>query len=328
MRRTIHAVVLVMTAALLTAFLGSPSGAQPPGSTNVNGTFTVEPTTFTVGQKVKLGANFSDGVKTVTLYRQNGSDWDKVTDDVTNEFGNAWFHDYEVDGAQKLYARITAGGTGITATKSLNPLPKAEPAANPTGALSAEPPFYTEGQKVQIVANFPNGEFDVTLYRKSGDVWAPLSKVRSKTTGNAYFKEYVVQGGEQLFAQKSNGESTEVDTLTVTPIDPANFPTVNGTIGTSGAVQDGRTGTVVANFPSGTHQVTLFQKDGSTWKGVGSATSNSSGDASSAALSSTARRPFSRSRTPASAPRRRRSRPTIPPRCPVARRSSGAGSST
>ena len=93
----------------------------------------------------------------------------------------------------------------------------------------------------------------------------------------------MIQGGEQLFAQKSNGDTTDAKTLTATTIDPVNF-TEGGTLKTSGIVQDGRTGTVVANFANGTHQVTLFVKDGSEWKGVGSATSNSSGDASIAGV--------------------------------------------
>ena len=97
-----------------------------------------------------------------------------------NEFGNAYFSDVQIDTKQKLYARATNGKTGITNTKTITPTPKAEPSANPTGVLTAEPSFFTEGQTVQIVADFPNGEFDVTLFRKSGDLWVPLGKVKSK----------------------------------------------------------------------------------------------------------------------------------------------------
>jgi hypothetical protein len=283
MRRTIHALVLVMIATLLTALIGTPSSAQAPGSTTVNGTLSVEPAIVTVGQKVKVGANFSSGSFTVTLYRQvsGSSTWTAVASKPANEFGNAWFNDVQIDTKQKLYARATNGKTGITNTKTITPTPKAEPSANPTGVLTAEPSFFTEDQQVKIVADFPSGEFDVTLFRKAGDLWAPLSKVRSNSSGNASFTGYTVQGGEQLFAQKSNGDTTNVKTLTVTPINPDDpIFTQGGTIGKSGTVQDGRIGTVVANFASGTHQVTLFKKDGLEWKGVGSATSNSSGDAS------------------------------------------------
>ena len=280
MRRTIHAVVLVMIAAVLTALIGAPSAATPPGSTTVNGSLSIEPSTVVVGQTVKVGANFSSGAFTITLYKQESgsSEWIAVGSKPSNESGNAYFTGYQVDVKQKLYARATNGKTGITNTKTITPLPKPEPSANPTGNLYAEPSFFTDGQKVRIVADFPKGEFGVTLFRKSGDTWAALGKVTSKSSGDAYFNDYVVQGGEQLFAQKTNGDTTDVETLTPTTIDPANF-TQGGTLNTSGIVQDGRTGTIVANFANGTHNVTLFAKDGTEWKGVGSATSNSSGDA-------------------------------------------------
>src|SRR5688500_2680343 len=182
MRRTIHAVVLVTIAALLTALIGSPSSAQAPGTTTVNGSLSIEPSSVTVGQTVKIGANFSNGDYVVTLFRQESgsTSWDQVAVVDSNEFGNAWFHDVQIDTKQKLYARITTGKAGITDTKTITPVPKAEPSDSPTGDLYAEPSFFTKGQKVQIVANFPNGEFDVTLFRKSGEIWAPLGKVRSK----------------------------------------------------------------------------------------------------------------------------------------------------
>ena len=281
MRRTIHVVVLAMIAGLLSALIGTPSSAQAPGSTTVNGTLSIDPSTVTVGQKVKVGANFSSGSFTITLYRQlsGSTSWTEVANKPANEFGNAWFSDVQIDTKQKLYARASNGKTGITNTKTVTPLPKAEPSANPTGVLTAEPSFFTEGQQVKIVADFPSGEFYVTLYRKAGDLWAPLSKVKSNSSGNASFAGYTVQGGEQLFAQKASGDTTDVKTLTVTPINPDQF-TQGGTLGKSGTIQDGRVGTVVANFASGTHQVTLFKKDGLEWKAAGSATSNSSGDAS------------------------------------------------
>src|SRR5688572_26176823 len=121
MRRTIHAVVLVTIAALLTALIGTPSSAQAPGSTTVNGTLSVEPAIVTVGQKVKVGANFSSGSFTITLYRQlsGSTTWTSVASKPANEFGNAWFNDVQIDTKQKLYARATNGKTGITNTKTI-----------------------------------------------------------------------------------------------------------------------------------------------------------------------------------------------------------------
>ena len=142
-----------------------------------------------------------------------------------------------------------------------------------------QPTVFTEDQKVQVVANFPDGVADVGLYRKTDGIWVKVGTDESSTAGNAYFKDYVVKGGEELFARKSNGDDTEVDTLTAQTIDPANF-TETGTIYTDPAkIYDGRKGTIVANFPNGVFDVTVFRKTGNEWVPVGNDETSASGNA-------------------------------------------------
>ncbi len=285
MRRSVLAVVLTAVAALFASLAVSPGSAAPvaiaPGTTPDTGSFSVDPATFTEGQSVKLAANFPDGVFTVTFFKKTAPDaWTSIGTDESNGFGNAYLTNYQVNGAQEIYARITAGPTGRTEVKKLNPTPKVEPSANPTGSLSVDPAVFTKDQKVKVVANFPNGVFGVTLYRKSGGVWIAVGTDESSAAGNAYFSNYVVKGGEQLFAQKANGETTEADTLTSTIIDPANFPET-GTISIDPAtkVYDGRSGTVLANFPNGIFDVTVYTKDGDEWVPVGHDETSAAGNA-------------------------------------------------
>jgi hypothetical protein len=285
MRRSVLAVVLTAVTALLASLTVSPGAATPvaiaPGTTPDTGTFSVDPATFTEGQSVKLAANFPNGTFTVTFFKKTGTDWSSIGTDESNSYGNAYLTNYEVNGAQEVYARITTGGTGRTEVKKLNPTPKVEPSANPTGSLSVSPAVFTKGQAVKVQANFPDGVFNVTLYRKSGDLWIPVGTDESSAGGNAYFSNYVVKGGEELFAQKSNGETTEVDTLTPTVIDPANFPNETGTISIDPAkkVYDGRSGTVLANFPNGILDVTVYKKDGDEWVSVGHDETSTAGNA-------------------------------------------------
>ena len=285
MRRSALAGLLasVLSLTLLSPGVAAPEVdalvSTPPGSTTDTGSLTVDPASFTVGQKVTVGANFPSGSFTVTLFKETGSNvWDEVDTDESNANGNAYFYDYQVDGTQKLYARITDGPSGRTETKTLTPTPKIEPTGGAEGALSVQPTVFTKDQKVQVVANFSNGVSDVGLYRKTDGVWVKVGSDESSTAGNAYFKDYVVKGGEELFARKANGDDTEVDTLTAQTIDPANFPET-GSLSLQGKVYDGRKGTVVANFPNGVFDVTVYKKDGGTWVPVGNDETSSAGNA-------------------------------------------------
>jgi hypothetical protein len=285
-RRSALAVVLTVLVALLAALSVSPSAATPPGDTADTGNLYVDPPAFNEGQSVKLTANFPDGVFTVTFFKKTGPDtWTSIGTDESNAQGNAYLNGYTVNGTQDVYARITSGGPeGITETKTLTPIPPdvIAPTGPDTGNLSTDPTIITEGAKVSITANFPNGTFPVTLYKETApNVWTSVKTVQSNSSGNAVFADYTVNGTQKVFARKANNDRTEVLTLTPTVIVPGNFPDTGDLSTTPTSLYDGRDATVKANFPSGTFGVTLFSETSpGVWTAVAQKTSNSSGDAS------------------------------------------------
>ena len=196
--------------------------ANAPGDLPDIGNLSVSPTTFDVGQSVTVSANFPDGRFMVTLYKESSPGlWSAVGTDESNSSGNAYFSGYQVDDDQKLYARITSGTKqGRTEVDTL--IPRRPEVVTPTGPETAnlyqDPTTFAEGQAIKITANFPSGDFLVTLYREtSPGVWAAVATDQSNSSGNSYFYDYRVNGTQNLFARKGNGERTEVDTLTPTP---------------------------------------------------------------------------------------------------------------
>ena len=88
------------------------------------------------------------------------------------------------------------------------------PTGRITGSLLSTPTLFAEGDALTFVANFPDGTFDVTLYKETApEVWSAVGKVRSSSSGNATFTGYRAGDRQKLFARKSNGDRTEVDTL-------------------------------------------------------------------------------------------------------------------
>ena len=74
------------------------------------GDLTTDPATFTATEKIKVVANFPDGVSTVKLYKEaTGGKWDEVATDESNAAGNAYFYDYQVTEPQRLFARKSNG---------------------------------------------------------------------------------------------------------------------------------------------------------------------------------------------------------------------------
>ena len=185
------------------------------------GNLSVSPTTFTEGQPVTLSANFPDGIFMVTLYKESSPDvWTAVGTDESNSSGNAYFTNYQVNGTQNVYARITSGTkVGRTEVDILTPAqPEViAPTGPDVGNLSVDPTTFTEGQAVKVAANFPDGIFMVTLYKETtSGTWTAVGTDESNSSGNAYFPNYAVNGTQRLFARKGNGDRTEVDTLTPT----------------------------------------------------------------------------------------------------------------
>ncbi len=178
-RRSALAVVLTVLVALLAALSVSPSAATPPGDTADTGNLYVDPPAFNDGQSIRLTANFPNGVFTVTFFKKTGPDtWTSIGTDVSNAQGNAYLNGYTVNGTQDVYARITSGGPeGITETKTLTPIPPdvIAPTGPDTGNFYVTPEPFTDGQPVQLTANFPDGVFMVTFYKQTGpDEWTSI----------------------------------------------------------------------------------------------------------------------------------------------------------
>jgi hypothetical protein len=284
MRRSILAVVLVALAASLAGPISPATAGPGPDYLTITSS-----ATYHDGDQVSILVNINEGTDDTfqaTLETNKSGSYQPIaglTDKTTNSYGKYTFK-YAPTGEQDVRASWTQNGsTHYSDILHLNPLPPevVAPTGPDTGNLYSDPAIVTEGQKVTITANFPSGVFDVKLYRETApDVWTVIGTDESNSSGNAYFTDVVVNGTQKLFARKANNDRTEVLTLTPTVIVPENFPDT-GSLSTPTSIYDGRTGTVTANFPSGTFGVTLFKEtDPGVWTSVGQKTSNSSGDAS------------------------------------------------
>ncbi len=119
----------------------------------------------------------------------------------------------------KYYAQVRTTGTNglgssysstvVATTKAAGVQPENYPE---TGNLSTNPATFGDGDKIQVAANYPDGVFDVYLYRKTSSGWTKIGTDRSSSHGNAYFS-YTVDGTDDLFAVTSTGKRTEVDTV-------------------------------------------------------------------------------------------------------------------
>ena len=100
--------------------LVTPQVIAPTGSDT--GNLSVDPSTFSVGESVRVAANFPDGSVLVTLYRETSPGvWTAVATDQSNSSGNAYFDGYQVDGTQTLFARTPNGDR--TEVDTLTPAP-------------------------------------------------------------------------------------------------------------------------------------------------------------------------------------------------------------
>ncbi len=207
----IAALAAIISTVVMAPAAGSVAPARlAPGDTPDTGNLSVSPTTFTEGEAVRVSANFPDGTFDVTLYKETAPDeWTAVGVDQSNSSGNAFFDGYQVNGVQKLYARITSGSkVGRTEVDTLTPTPPevVTPTEADIGSLSVSPTTFLVGDPVKITANFADGTFDVTLYKETEpDVWAAVRKVRSSSSGNATFLDYRVDATLSVFARISCG---------------------------------------------------------------------------------------------------------------------------
>ncbi len=282
MRRSVLAVVLTIFAALLASLVSvtSATAVDPAPAPTATPSSPVSGETFTLSGNIG-----TTGSRAVELQRLNDSTWAKYKSGTTTS-GGAYSFTANTTEPTRTY-RVHAPASGSKPAVDTAPLvvtPVPPPPVSPTGPdvanLTENPAIFTDGQKISLTADFASGTFPITLYKEGpADVWTPVATKTSSSSGNATFTDFAVAGTQNVFARKSNGDRTEVDTLTPTVIAPDNFPQT-GTLSTP-AVYDGRTGTVTANFPSGTFGVTLYKETApGVWTGVGQKTSNSSGDAS------------------------------------------------
>ena len=124
-----------------------------------------------------------------------------------------------------------------------------------TGKLSTVPTGYTDGQAVQLYANFDAniGLNDVTFYQESSvgsDDFEVAGTDEANKYGNAYLNGFVVHDGRKIFAQVAEGqhldEATEVDTLTAQPAPRARRRQPDDD---AGDLLGGQTIKLNANFP-------------------------------------------------------------------------------
>ena len=292
MRRSALAVVLTVLAALLATLAGSPGAAapsalQPAGigyAGEVTGTFSTTPAEFFEGEKVRLAANFPSDVAgaNVTFYRETSpgsDDYAEFDSDEANSSGNAYIPDYQVDEKQRVFA--SAGDAGVTVLHTLEPKAIEPGSCTQAGSLYATPSFITPGQEVKLTANFLSDQAgtNVTFLKKVGTETVSIGSDAANSSGNAYLSGYQVDDEQQILALTSKGVCTPTETLKPTVVDPANF-TEAGTLKTDPlTIREGRTATIVANFPSGTFNVTAFQLKDGVWEAIGSDVSNTSGNA-------------------------------------------------
>jgi hypothetical protein len=161
-----------------------------------------------------------------------------------------------------------------------------------TGDLTTVPPTFTDGQTIELYANFDTniGINDVTFYEETSpnsDDYAAIFTDEANTSGNAYKYDYVVHGERRIFAQVAEGdhagEVTEVDTLTpsaVAPLNPDDY-TEAGVLSTNPtSFTSSQNISVIANFPSGDFLIKLYKETSpGVWSSVAQAQSDSSGNA-------------------------------------------------
>jgi hypothetical protein len=291
MRRSALAVVLTVLA-LLATLGGSPGAAAPSAlrpagidyAGDDTGNFYVAPEEFFKGEKVKLTANFPNeaALADVAFFRETSpgsGDYEEFDSDQANASGNAYITAYQVDEKQKVFA--SAGDAGVTELHTLEPETVEPGSCTQAGNLYASPSFITPGQEVKLSANFLSDQAgtNVTFLKKVGTDTESIGSDVANSSGNAYLNGYQVDDEQQIFALTTKGTCTGTETLKPTVVDPANFAET-GTLKTDPVtIREGRTATIVANFPSGTFNVTAFQLKDGVWEAIGSDESNTSGNA-------------------------------------------------
>ena len=283
-RSALAALLAVLTAGLASAMLSAPATAAP-GPDTLAIIDPAPPATYADGQKLSIQVNINEGDSDVfqaTLETNKSGSYQPIsglTNKTTTSFGKYTFS-YSPSGEQDVRASWEQNGeTRHSEVLHLEPSP-VTPGPD-VGSLYQSTSLFADGDTITLAANFPSGSFPITLYKETApDTWTAVSTKPSNSSGNADFS-YEVNGTSKVFARKSNGESTEVDTLTPTVIDPANFTKTGSLTTNPTSVRDGRTASIIAKFPSdqASAGVTAYQLKDGVWNSIGAAKANSSGDA-------------------------------------------------
>jgi serine protease len=183
------------------------------------GTLSESPATFTVGQKIGLMANFPDSQakKNVTFLKESspGSNaFVSIGVVKSGSTGNATLSGYTVNAEQRVYAKVT--DTQVTEIDTLTPQVAAPVVCSDVGNLTTDPVTFATGQKITLAANFADDQanVDVAYYRKDGTSWTKIGVDEANSSGNAYLRDYAVNGTQEIYAQARPGKCTETDTIT------------------------------------------------------------------------------------------------------------------
>ena len=197
---------------------------------------------------------------------------------------------YEVtadDVGHRLSVRSTARKASYPDFTSVSPeldLSTNAPGTTPdTGNLSVSPTSFLAGESVTVSANFPDGRFEVTLYKEtSPGVWTAVGTKGTSSSGNASFTGYRVDDAQKLYARITSGTRqgrTEVDTLTPQVIAPTGADKGNLSVDPA-TFSQGQSVRISANFPDGSVLVTLYRETApGVWTAVATDQSSSSGNA-------------------------------------------------
>ena len=186
--------------------------------------------------------------------------------------------------ASALIASTLFAFSGATA---ITPVTIPYPGDNNGGNLSTIPTTYSVGDQVELYANFASDQSGrtVTYYKETSpnsNDYTSVGTDAANSNGNAYLPGYTVNATQKVYARSSGGPTTEIQTLTPTPVGPVSpTGTVTGSLAqTPAGYGDGDTIQLGANFPSGTFAVEFYgEGPEDTWTKLATIQSNSSGNA-------------------------------------------------
>ena len=186
--------------------------------------------------------------------------------------------------ASALIASTLFAFSGATA---ITPVGLPYPGDNGGGNLSTIPTTFSVDDEVELYANFASDQSGrtVTYYKETSPGSNDYSSVgtdAANSNGNAYLPGYTVSATQKVFARSSGGPTTEIQTLTPTPVGPVSpNGTQTGTLSpTPTGFGNGDTIQLGANFPSGTFAVEFYgEGPADTWTKLATIQSNSSGNA-------------------------------------------------